>query len=174
MKVVSPRYSFGKRSLKVSSTNAGERTQDQAITRLTIGYHIAIFIMSSFVFSIWQKGHIQEPRQEDQLQNEPDSDIPLLSFSQKDLLYFCLPCIRRNLFPEQDVHWGSCPRLQDTVVSAFTNGAIYVFLLVITGCMLSTPSFSRSAAICSLGRGVILSIMVHGKATTSLHHLHSL
>ena len=74
-----------------------------------------------------QKGHIQEPRQEDQLQNEPDSDIPLLSFSQKDLLYFCLPCIRRNLFPEQDVHWGSCPRLQDTVVSQHLQMVQYMF-----------------------------------------------
>ena len=36
---------------------------------------------------------------------------------------------------------------------------------VVTGCIFAIPLFSRSSAICSLGRGVILSIMLQGKLT---------
>ena len=46
-----------------------------------------------------------------------------------------------------------------TYIAPFVNAEKPQYLVI-------EDSFSRSAAICSLGRGVILSIIVHGKATT--------
>ena len=58
--------------------------------------------------------------------------------------------------------------------SAFTNGATYVFLDVITGSSSSIPSFFRSSSTEASGRGVILSIMVHGNVTFSLQFTYAL
>ena len=49
--------------------------------------------------------------------------------------------------------------------SALTNGAMYVRLEVMTGAISSQPSFWSSSHTESAGRGVILSIMLHGKDT---------
>ena len=49
--------------------------------------------------------------------------------------------------------------------SALTNGAMNVFRLVTIGDMSSMPSASRDSSTTFAGRGVILSIMLHGKAT---------
>ena len=52
-----------------------------------------------------------------------------------------------------------------SVSSAFTNGAQYVFLEVITGSKPSIPSFFKISSTDASGRGVILSIIDHGKET---------
>ena len=49
--------------------------------------------------------------------------------------------------------------------SAFTNGAIYVFLKVITGSIFSIPSSFKDSHTLSAGLGVILSIIDHGNDT---------
>ena len=64
-----------------------------------------------------QTDHIQELHQAVLLLNVPDSGKRLLSFVQTDLQYFCLPCIRQNLFPVPDVRSGNCLQLRGTVVS---------------------------------------------------------
>ena len=52
--------------------------------------------------------------------------------------------------------------------SAFTKGATYVFLEVMTGSSSSTPSFFKISSTEASGRGVILSIMDQGKDTLFL------
>ena len=128
-----------------------------------------------------QTDHSQVPHQEGRLRNVQDSGIRLPFILSERLTVFLSAIYTPKPFSRAGRPLGKLSSITRYCgFSALTNGAMYVFFPVITGCMSSTPSFSRSAAICSLGRGVILSIMVHGNATTfssvtylRSHHLRS-
>ncbi len=57
--------------------------------------------------------------------------------------------------------------------SALTNGATYVFFAVMTGSNPAIPSFFNISSTDASGLGVILSIIVHGKATLSFDWTYS-
>ena len=174
-------YPFGKRSLKSSSTNAcGESIPRISNYRksLTIGYHtchfhhvfICIQHMGKKVIS---KNHAKRAGVAES--NRIETDRCFHSLRKIYCISVCHVCAEA-FFQSRTSSWGSGPAITRYCgFSAFTNGAMYVFLLAITGCMLSAPSFLKVS--CNLLTGTRRCDLIdHGPWESnllSLYHLHS-